>query len=194
MRFAYIQASSARHDSDRPLSPFVALFRSPEQEARTVAGGIQRTTRVALGGPQGEDMHAAQSLPRRCTRASAVPSDLSGVAGRAGRLAFALLIAAPLFTAGRPTPTTLPRTRSSTPTSPRGARVSATLRSSGRDSITMAATRRSRGRRWRRTTPPTRRRVGASRSASPISFPARSIPSAPTFDFRPARRRPVPCS
>ena len=96
-------------------------------------------------------MHAAQSLPRRCTRASAVPSDVSGVArvrsvygvfdvsakpnpchgpadrqlpkrrssdggrvlwgrgdarragraGRAGRSAFALLITATLFTAGR---------------------------------------------------------------------------------------------
>ena len=89
-------------------------------------------------------MHAAQSLPRRCTRASAVPSDVSGgphvrsvygvfaklnpcygpadkqlpkrrnsdggramwgrgdkgKAGRAGRLAFALLITATLFTAG----------------------------------------------------------------------------------------------
>lgn len=89
-------------------------------------------------------MHAAQSLPRRCTRASAVPSDVSGVphvlgvsgvsatpnpccgpadgelpnrqssaggrvlwgrgdarrAGRAGRLAFALLFAATLCTAG----------------------------------------------------------------------------------------------
>ena len=37
-------------------------------------------------------MHAAQSLPRRCTRASAVPSDVS--------LAFVLLLAATLFTAG----------------------------------------------------------------------------------------------
>jgi hypothetical protein len=56
-------------------------------------------------------MHTSQSLPRRCTRATAVPCDVSGVphvrsaTGRAGRLAFALVFAvvfaATLFTAGR---------------------------------------------------------------------------------------------
>lgn len=67
-----------------PLSSFVTPFRSLEHEARTVAVRSQRTSGVALGLPQGEDMHAAHILPRRCTCASAV----------------ALLVAATLFSAG----------------------------------------------------------------------------------------------
>jgi hypothetical protein len=108
-------------------------------------------------------MHVAQNLPRRCTRTSAVPSDVSGVfarpdpcygpadkqlpkrrsseggrvlwgrndVGRAGRLEFALLIAATLFAAGLAHGQNLAPNAEFDTDVPRGARASATLRLSG---------------------------------------------------------------
>ena len=183
-------------------------------------------------------MHAAQSLPRRCTRASAVHSDVSGgphvrsvygvfaklnpcygpadkqlpkrrnsdggramwgrgdkgKAGRAGRLAFALLITATLFTAGLVDGQNLaPNAEFDTDVPPWSTGLgdsSVVWTGLDHDGCDEAIS----GLRSRRTTPPTRRRVVASRPASPTSFPARSMPSAPTSDFRPGRRGPVPRS